>query len=254
LEKLVILKMGGSVITNKRIPMAVNLEALDALSVAVSQASTNLLIVHGGGSFGHYYAKQFGLGTELKAVSREGVAKTRSAMLQLNIIVTKILEKQGVYAYSLPPASLVGFGRVAAHGAELLESIMEGGLVPITYGDVLPNHGRYNILSGDSITRMLALCLKADRVVFTSDVDGLYASGNKLVRSIGIRDKFAIDQPDRGLDVTGGMALKLCEAQEIARNGVDVYFVNGLKPERVIKALKGEIVEGSLIRGTRNAR
>jgi isopentenyl phosphate kinase len=53
------------------------------------------------------------------------------------------------------------------------------------------------------------------------------------------------------MDVSGGMMLKLKEAIRIAESGMDVMFINGAKPERILKALKGESLTGTLIRGSR---
>ena len=55
------------------------------------------------------------------------------------------------------------------------------------------------------------------------------------------------------MDVTGGMNRKVEEASKIARMGISVFFVNGNKPERIVKAVKNRKFEGTLFRGKRNA-
>ena len=54
------------------------------------------------------------------------------------------------------------------------------------------------------------------------------------------------------MDVTGGMTRKTEEASRIAKMGMNVFFVNGSKPERIVKAVKNRIFEGTLFRGKRN--
>jgi isopentenyl phosphate kinase len=60
----VILKLGGSVITDKGGDCTVNRERLDALASAIADAKTGgIVIVHGAGSCGHPEAKRYHLDT-----------------------------------------------------------------------------------------------------------------------------------------------------------------------------------------------
>ncbi|UCH38405.1 MAG: hypothetical protein JSV76_06030, partial [Candidatus Bathyarchaeota archaeon] len=53
-EKLTLLKLGGSVITNKEKPCTPNHSVIMRLAHEIKRANiTPLVIVHGGGSFGH---------------------------------------------------------------------------------------------------------------------------------------------------------------------------------------------------------
>ncbi|MBS1268961.1 MAG: Glutamate 5-kinase [Nitrosopumilus sp.] len=54
------------------------------------------------------------------------------------------------------------------------------------------------------------------------------------------------------MDVTGGMTRKVEEATKIAKMGMNVFFVNGNKPERIVKAIKNKTFEGTLFKGKRN--
>ena len=51
------------------------------------------------------------------------------------------------------------------------------------------------------------------------------------------------------MDVTGGMNRKVEEASKISKIGMNVFFVNGNKPERIVKAIKNKTFEGTLFRG-----
>ncbi len=81
IENLVIVKLGGSLITNKDIPESANIPKMKLLCREISQAistdkALQLVLIHGGGSFGHFFAKKFGLGTVLERnVSPEGLAE-----------------------------------------------------------------------------------------------------------------------------------------------------------------------------------
>jgi len=48
------------------------------------------------------------------------------------------------------------------------------------------------------------------------------------------------------------MTRKVEEATNISKMGMDVFFVNGNKPERIVKAIKNRKFEGTVFRGKRN--
>jgi isopentenyl phosphate kinase len=54
------------------------------------------------------------------------------------------------------------------------------------------------------------------------------------------------------MDVTGGMTRKVEEALKISKIGMNVFFVNGNKPERILKAVRNRKFKGTLFRGKRN--
>ena len=140
---------------------------------------------------------------------------------------------------------------VSSRMRELKELAMNG-LIPVTHGDVLHHSNRkYYILSGDVLMRMLAKELKPDVVVFALNVDGVYSDlrSRKLVREIKALNHAKLSSVP--VDVTGGMNRKLGEAFKMSRMGVDVMMVNGLKPERIVDALNGKNVEGTLVRGVK---
>ena len=50
------------------------------------------------------------------------------------------------------------------------------------------------------------------------------------------------------MDVTGGMTRKITEAVKISRSGLNVFFTNGNKPQRITDAVSGKKFEGTLFR------
>ncbi|MDW3626632.1 MAG: hypothetical protein QOK72_08305, partial [Nitrososphaeraceae archaeon] len=64
--KLVIIKLGGSVITFKEKPLSANYKAINNISKILSKLEIPLIIVHGGGSYGHYWSVKFDMHTKLQ--------------------------------------------------------------------------------------------------------------------------------------------------------------------------------------------
>jgi isopentenyl phosphate kinase len=89
-------------------------------------------------------------------------------------------------------------------------------------------------------------------MIFCIDVDGIYASPTMEGSIIEEFDREMLKVfigHNLNVDVTGGIVRKLQIATEISNLGVDVYLVNGLKPEIVFKALNGVRGIGTCIKG-----
>lgn len=249
-------KLGGSVVTVKDRPFTPNKDVIAKLADVISKAPMPLLLVHGGGSFGHHVADRWKIGVAHRAVDPRGVAEVREAMLELNSIVLKSLSKAGVNAYMVPACSLFEGNVLLEAGVKLVARLLRNRLVPVTFGDVLVEPEGAQVVSGDTLMAEFAVSLGAKRAVFVFDKDGIYEGGGSSVRlAQEVTSKTSI--ANLGLkkkDVTGELQGKLGSAFRIAKAGVDVYFVNGFFPDRVLEALKGKVSVGSVIRGGRTAR
>lgn len=98
---------------------------------------------------------------------------------------------------------------------------------------------------------LLSKILKPRLIIFALNEDGLYSdlTTKKLIRELkGENPKIS----ENKMDVTGGMSRKVEEATNIAKMGMNVFFVNGNKPERILKAIKNKKYEGTLFRGKRS--
>jgi isopentenyl phosphate kinase len=246
-EELALVKIGGSVITDKSRPFSLNYDRLDRLASALASYQGRLVIVHGGGSYAHPIAKKYGLTTEPAKIDPKGVTLTRLAVLTLHNEIVLSLLKAGIPAYSIQPLCLL-----RADAAEVLNQLLLNNLTPVTYGDVISTEGGSYVISGDTLMRIIASSLKPQRVVFTVDVDGLYDTDPKSGRLL--KEVSLNWSPERrggsGFDVTGGIVSKVKEAQMIASMGLEVYFVNGLYPERVLKTLRGEETIATRVSGS----
>ncbi|MEM2759830.1 MAG: isopentenyl phosphate kinase [Nitrososphaerales archaeon] len=248
--RLALLKLGGSVVTFKDRPLSINKNAIDRLSKNIRRIKRPLIIVHGGGSFGHYYSVKYDLHTRPARYDIHGVSVVKSSMVELNSHIVNIMVKNKLNPYTVPPSSLVhGNGIIKSKINELFH-LVSSKLIPITYGDVLHYAGRsYYILSGDALMTMLTRALKPEIVLFALNVDGVYRDmkSMELVHEISAMKEAKLDEVP--IDVTGGINRKIREAFKIARTGIDVVVVNGLKPERIVDALNHGKVEGTIIRG-----
>jgi len=254
--KLRILKLGGSVVTHKDQDYTAHIENIKRLSKEIAEASQYpLIIVHGGGSFGHPHAKKYGIAGGLKDKSQIiGFSGTHQAMVELNKIIVDTLLEEGVPAFSLSASSMISTEgkRLNVFDPGIVQSFIDLGMVPVLYGDaVLDSKQGFAILSGDQLIAKLALAFNAEDVIFGSDVDGIFTDNPKLNKEAKLIETMSVSNPKANVgdathtDVTGGMLGKLSEAAEIVKAGSDVLMLNAFTPGRVKSALLGEKVIGT---------
>ena len=236
--RLVVVKLGGSLITNKDRPYSINLPSALGTIERVKRSGVRAFLVHGGGSFGHYQAFRHGLGGKPVKGSR-GVPETKAAMLELNLWILYFMISSGLRPFPVPPQFL---------DWELIDRIAASGLTPVSYGDVYFDGHVTRIISGDEIVEDAAKHLDVERVVFALSVPGVLRDPNDpdtVIPELKKRPEFS---GPSGIDVTGGMKEKVETAFRIAGMGVDVAFVKG-DTDEFIKALHGLPFRGTIVRG-----
>lgn len=272
MDKLIIVKLGGSVITKKsENKLEVDRKNLDRLSRDIAEVRDRVkcrfLIVHGAGPFGHVLAEKYKLYEGLKgAKSIKGMCETHASMEKLNSIVVESLNKAGLNAIALQPSAcgVMENRKLVSFPTEPLRRMLELGLTPVGYGDVLVDlKTGLNILSGDHLVPYLAQKLKASRIVIATDVSGIFDGDPKkdrvgphrgdknteIVREITRDNVGKIEiSGSRGVDVTGGMKRKVMELLEVAEVGITSQVVSGINPGELKAALLGNKRLGTIIR------
>ena len=255
-----ILKLGGSVVTKKETPMAADHDNIVRLAEEIKAAwPTPLVVIHGGGSFGHPVAKRYGIAEGFTSERQViGFTRTHQAMVALNTIVVDALLDEGIPAISVAPSSFIATtdGRMSGGGFDNVGRIVVKGMLPVLYGDTVIDRTRgFSILSGDQLAVGLAVSMGASRLIFGVDVDGVYTSNPKLSPQARLIDRLSLEKLEGFVeigkalttDVTGGMLGKVSEAGAAVEAGIEVRLVNASKPGVILKALRGEPVAGTVI-------
>ena len=251
----VILKIGGSVITEKDsdTPERAKLDEIYRLSHEIASFKSGsdlpLILVHGAGSFGHPQAMKYKLNQEFNA---QGVYLTHASVKKLNSIVVESLNNAGVPSLPVHPLNscLLENGRLVYFQLEQIKVMLERGFVPVLHGDVVMDRVKgAGVLSGDRIIPHLALELKASKIGAGSDVDGVLDESGEVIKKITPHSFVDIKKHIRGsasTDVTGGMLGKVSELLELANRGISSRIFNAARKGMVSRFLYGEDV-GTLI-------
>jgi len=260
--KPTVVKLGGSVITHKDKPLTANLTAIKRLAKEIAEAKTpQLIIVHGGGSFGHPLAKKYAIkeGYRGEASQLLGFTETHQAMVTLNNMVLEALIQHNIPALTTAPSSIIvtKSGRITSMANEPFRSILKIGSVPLLYGDaVLDSDKGFTILSGDQLVTSIAIQFGAEKIIIGIDEDGLFTTDPKkpgphnLIRKCTLQELMKLRKQVKSTntnDVTGGMQGKVAALTPAIEAGIPTTIVNASKPQRLYKALRGQKVTGTFI-------
>lgn len=257
MQKLTLVKLGGSVVTFKNKPLSANIEAINGLSCAIAKIGMPTIVIHGGGSFGHHLSLQYDMHTKAAPYDPHGVSVVHESMVALNQIIVNSMIKAGANPYSVSPSAFTtGHKVIADKVRQLYDMTRKSNVTPVTFGDVVyMGAKKYSILSGDALMSLIAKMLKPSKVIFATNVDGIYRNMDtkEIVKELTPgNDDFVEFSKISGADVTGGMQRKVKEAFKIASMGMDVVLVNGLYPERVTQAAHGKIQTATIIKGRKH--
>ncbi|MDH5815625.1 MAG: isopentenyl phosphate kinase [Candidatus Nezhaarchaeales archaeon] len=258
---LSIVKFGGSAITVKERPFTVRKRALRSMCSQVLnhvKRGGRVVVVHGGGSFGHPLAMAYKLSEGLvNSDSYVGVSLTRLAMRRLNEVVVKEFVRLGGRPFTIEPSSsfILEEEDLKRNFIEGVEVALEKGFIPILHGDVVLDKGRrsVSILSGDTIASTLALSLKADKLIYVLDVNGIYLEDPKkkpdakLIRFLS-ESMLSRIRSTSDVDATGGLARKIREAFKAFHGGVRVVCFINWRRNNLLKALEGLGFKGTIIK------
>jgi len=261
---LYIIKLGGSVITNKDgNKFEVKENTLKRIASEIKKASDeekfSLVIVHGAGPFGHTNVKEFNLNNGIFSdKQKQGCKKTVKDCNFLDSKVVKALADQGIEAVAFDPNKFVKQDQknVVEFPTKEIEDSLNQKKVPVLYGQMVPDKSlNYSVISGDTIIAFLAEKLGAKKVFLGTDVAGLYTTDPKkdknaeqipLINKDNFENVLEKASEARTVDVTGGMKGKLEKLRQTLK-GTTALIFNANETGSFYKALKGQEVKGTRV-------
>ena len=260
--EVVLVKLGGSLITDKRRPETARTGVIERLAqeIAILGANgTRLVLGHGSGSFGHVAAARHGIHEGVETPEQLlGVTETQDRAATLHRLVIGTLRRRGVPAFSLAPSScLVSAGGAPTElWAEPLLAALRLGMLPVVYGDVVMDRELgASIASTEAVflafaERLLASGVIVRRSIWLGETDGIYDTRGVTIAELR-RDTLeeVLDglEGASGTDVTGGMRHRLETAARLAELGVESWIVNGLEPGQLARIFEGHCDHGTRV-------
>lgn len=256
-EGVTFLKLGGSLITDKRQPETPRLEVITRLAQEIATAvaarpQMRLILGHGSGSFGHMAAHTYGTRQGVHtSVQWYGFARTADSAYHLTRLVTRALLDAGTPVWSLQSSVALRCvdGQIVVGPDQTVQEALAHGLVPLVHGDVALDTVRGGtIASTEEIFIWLAQFLPPSRLILAGEVDGVY-TGDPLQDPTATPIPIITPQSlaamagslggSHGVDVTGGMAAKVRQCVELVQQypALSITLCSGLHPDHVYQAL-----------------
>jgi len=224
----------------------------------LAHAGHELLVVHGGGKIFTATLARMGIASRFVNGLRITDRETRDAAI---MVFSGLLNKKLSGAVSLAGQAAVGIsaadaacflaepmqlddfegglgfvGYLTEVNVDFLRSLWREGIVPVASSMGLGADGELYNINADHMAAAAAEFIRADRLIFLTDVAGVLDEGKVLraVRGAEIEDLI------RRNKVSGGMILKLEAAKRALAGGVaEVRIVGGTQPRALLAAAGG---------------
>lgn len=244
-----LVKLGGSLLTDKAGECSLRRAVARRLVGEVAKAQVPCVLLHGAGSFGHPQAKRHRIG---EARPRpEGVADVLAAVAMLHAEVLGLANDAGLRPLSIPLDGARGDGDdlVDLPGAAVAKAL-DDGFTPVLHGTLVrDSRTGWRVVSADVLMGYLAAETQPRLAVFATDVEGVLdrpgAADAKVLPKVTPRTALATGD-GTGADVTGRMAGKLQHAFAAAQH-CPTLIINGTVRNRLLDALRGKPVPGTRV-------
>lgn len=260
-KELTIIKLGGSLLTDKTKPYTYRKTVLQSVAREIGECFNeglieSLVLLHGVGSYGHppvlehKLHKGFLSPDQLLPLSR-----TQESVATLRHIIVKEFQNAGVPICLMYPSSMIISEkmRMTDYFLEPLKGFASVGMVPLLGGDILIDSVMgWSVGSGDQLAVILCEEMGAKRLIFASDVPGIYDADPKLKEDASLIDIINLNDLEATMrrmgesgieDASGAMKGKLesiIPAKPLIEHGLEVGLLSMMKYGNLKTYLKNE--------------
>ncbi len=126
-------------------------------------------------------------------------------------------------------------GDVEYVNPSILTHLSNDGYIPVVSPIGFDSEGRRYNINADNVASAVAVSLKAEKLIFLTDADGVLDKNGRLISSINIKD---VDKIIEDSTVSGGMIPKVLSGKQAVQNGVSkVHIINGSKQHTLLEEI-----------------
>ncbi|MHA1234248.1 MAG: isopentenyl phosphate kinase [Promethearchaeota archaeon] len=260
-EDLVIIKLGGSLLTDKLKAYKLKKEVLKAVAVEIKECIDlgllkSLVIVHGVGSFGHPPVLQYNLHKGFRNKDQLiSMSKTQQIVNKLRKTIATAFLEEGVPINLMHASSMVVGSKmiITDYAFTSLEGFLSLGMVPLIGGDMMYDTSMgFSVCSGDQLAVVLSRVLHAKQLIFATDVPGVFNKDPKIREDAQLHREININEIEQFLskineeikaDASGkmrGKLLSLASIKDQIKEGFEVAILSMNKKGVLKNYLKGE--------------
>ncbi|QQS44054.1 isopentenyl phosphate kinase family protein [Candidatus Roizmanbacteria bacterium] len=252
---ITLLKLGGSLITDKAKPYTTLPDRIERIAKEISEArgemkNEYLILGNGAGSFAHQSAAKYDtVHGFIDEQSLYGACVVHADAMELNRIMVQAFLKKNLPVFSIQPSALYVAKEktVVTEHMNIVESMLEKEYIPFVYGDVIIDQKQGStIFSTDTIFKYLGSFLAEKghsvRIIHAGSYPGVLDQSKNVIPKITPEMQPELSQvlyQPTNTDVTGGMKLKVEEMLALTRLGVESVIIDGKSEGSIYQVLKG---------------
>ena len=261
--KRVVIKYGGAAMTDPKLR-----EQVASDIVLMKLVGINPVIVHGGGPEITSYMERLDMKVEffngLRVTTDEAMELVRMVLVgKVNPELVGAINVHGRYAVGVSgddgnlvtakqrDPRLGRVGDVTAIDTTIIDKLIEDDFIPVVATVAAgEDGGSYNV-NADSVASELAVALDADKVIFLTDVDGLYADFEDQSSLISALTPDEAEEMIVNDLLGGGMVPKVAACVAALRGGVRrAHILNGTVPHALLLEVYTDEGVGTMIAET----
>ena len=259
----VVIKYGGAAMTDPKLR-----EQVASDIVLMKLVGINPVIVHGGGPEITSYMERLDMKVEffngLRVTTDEAMELVRMVLVgKVNPELVGAINVHGRYAVGVSgddgnlvtakqrDPRLGRVGDVTAIDTTIIDKLIEDDFIPVVATVAAgEDGGSYNV-NADSVASELAVALDADKVIFLTDVDGLYADFEDPASLISALTPDEAEEMIVNDLLGGGMVPKVAACVAALRGGVRrAHILNGTVPHALLLEVYTDEGVGTMIAET----
>ncbi|MDR2047203.1 MAG: acetylglutamate kinase [Clostridiales bacterium] len=240
-KKTVVIKYGGNAMLDETVTHTI-LQDISILKIVGAYP----ILVHGGGPAINKALEKLSVKSRfingLRITDAETMSVVQMALTSLNKDITSALNTLGVSAVGicgkdanlisvekappLPDGTDLGYvGEIKKINAAFLTKLLSGDFVPVISSIGADAEGKSFNLNADAAASSIAAALKAEKLVYLTDVDGIKDKDGALISEITVSEIY--DLIEAGI-ITGGMIPKVKACIEGVGSGIKrTHIING---------------------------
>ena len=258
--KTVVIKYGGAAMTNPELR-----EHVASDIVLMKLVGINPVIVHGGGPEITSYMNRLDLPVEffdgLRVTTDEAMEVVKMVLVgKVNPELVAAINVHGRLAVGVSgddgnlvratqrDARLGRVGEVTEIDTTVIDNLIEDGFIPVVATVAAGDDGGSFNVNADLVAAKLAEALEADKVIFLTDVDGLYADFSDKGSLISALTPEEAEEMIVSDTLEGGMVPKVAACVHALRSGVRrAHILNGTVPHALLLEVYTDEGVGTMI-------
>jgi isopentenyl phosphate kinase len=266
-SELSIIKLGGALLTDKSTPYTARKAILRDVAREIKECLDlgllkSLILLNGVGSFGHPPVLEHQLHKGFQGPEKLlPLSNTFRIVNEFRNMIITHLQEAKVPVFLIHPSSMTVAEkmRMTRYFLEPLKGYMSVGLIPVLGGDMLYDTAMgWSVGSADQLGVILAQELGAKRLIFATDVAGIYEGDPKTHPDAQLIEKINLNELDETLETMGmgtadasgamkGKLKALVPAKDLIKKGLEISIISMMEYGNLKALLRGDHVQSTRI-------